>query len=107
MKDSLLLAKLNGCEIRGNDWVELAKRLYEVTQEKKLLMLSERKLIDDLKAMSDHKSSAGGDPLNGDFKFEITERLGVVNYKIVPELRGLDLEQYRKEGSESWKLSKI
>lgn len=33
------------------------------------------------------------------------ERKGAVDYKKVPELKGIDLEQYRKKSSKSWRLS--
>lgn len=41
----------------------------------------------------------------GNLKVQKLHRVGVVDYSSIPELKGLDLQKYRKEPREYWKIS--
>jgi len=87
---------------QSQEWIDLAKELHETKQMLKHYKLQEAKLRDKLKALSNNKSSVGGE-----YVFTAIERLGNINYKEIPELKTVDLDLYRKESYLSWKLTKI
>jgi putative phage-type endonuclease len=89
------------------EWQEVAKDLKDILAEKKAseerikqLKAREAKLKDILVAISKGENAEGCG-----IKLEKTSRKGTVDYSIIPELDGVDLEQYRKPDSESWKVS--
>lgn len=84
---------------RGDDWIELAKQAMKIQQHRKQLEELEKKLIGDLKELSQNVSSRGGN-----ITFTASIRRGSVDYSIIPELRTVNLENYRKPSTESWKL---
>lgn len=87
---------------RGRCWIETASQLYEARIKLKELREQEEKLCNELKDLSDYKNAYGGNYL-----FTVSMRKGAVDYEVVPELKGIDLEPYRKEDVSSWKLQKI
>ena len=87
---------------RGHEWIEVARELYEVQMLLKQYAAQEKKLKAHLQEMSEHKNAIGGG-----YKFTCIERNGTVNYKLIPELKEVDLDQYRGPGSESWQLRKV
>lgn len=80
---------------------ELAKELWEITQKRKELALQESKIKKALISMAHNKTL-----MLGEFAFIKEMRKGSVLYSAIPELHAIDLEQYRKEDVEVWKLIK-
>jgi len=60
------------------------------------------------KIKSDLKKLCNGTPhMTQSFAFMTDTRKGNVDYSKIPELNGVDLDDYRKKNVVSWKLSKI
>ena len=87
---------------KGRCWIETASQLYDTRLKLKELRLQEENLCTELKDLSDYKNAFGGSYL-----FTVSMRKGAVDYEIVPEIKGVDLEKYRKEDVANWKLQKI
>ena len=84
-------------------WLKLAK---DIGEAKEALEVAQDR-VDALKAMSValaemepfHRQEGGG------MKLTLVCRQGVVDYKAIPELSGVDLNKYRKAPSQSWTLT--
>lgn len=78
----------------AQEWQEINKRMKEYEIRKKEL---EEAMISE----AAHQNSVGGG-------IQITKvvRQGTVDYKSIPELQGVDLNQYRKGPSEYWRVTK-
>ena len=50
------------------------------------------------------ESFNNGQPCWGSYKMSITTRPGAVDYGKIPQLQGVDLESYRKESIQVYKL---
>lgn len=85
---------------RDEAWSNVARDLAKIQQARRDLEAQEKIYIDRLKIMSAGESSE-----YGNFRFEKTIRKGAVDYKSIPELQAIDLEQYRGKEVESWKLT--
>lgn len=83
-------------------WIKTASELYEIQQQRKELQELESVLKADLVRMSHHKTAIGGK-----FVFSLSFRKGSINYKAIPELKNIDLETYRGEKVETWKLQEL
>jgi len=83
-------------------WISSAEAVYKLQQKRKKIEEMERAAIEELKILSQDKTTVGGK-----FLFAKEERKGSIDYKAVPVLRGLDLEPYRKENVIYFKLSII
>lgn len=80
-------------------WVKTAKDLYNLQQQRKNIEKTEKELALLLQKMQSNESlSYGG------MRFFYEERKGLIDYGVVPELIGLDLEPYRKPPIRVWKL---
>jgi len=97
-----VLRKLHNCIERNGEWEAVAKEAFELAKKRKYYGEQEKKLLAILRTMSEQKNSAGGE-----FMFISITRQGSVNYTLIPQLKGLDLEVYRKDEVVSWKLTKI
>lgn len=80
-------------------WKTTAIELAEIQKQRKELEKKEAELATKLKDMSNNES----------YEFEgisyaVSERVGNVEYSKIPELFGIDLEQYRKSSVKVWKL---
>ena len=82
--------------------LEKAKELYRTQVKRKHYERLEATLIDELKYLC-----KGRDFSEAGYSFNRIERKGAVDYGMIPELESVDLEQYRKETIEYWKLSKV
>jgi len=102
MLNNGLVTKLYNCTPQDKEWITIAQEAFEIQQQRKYYATKEKQLLDNLKALADHKNAVGGGYL-----FVGTERKGTVNYSVIPELQTIDLEEYRKEPVVCWKLSKI
>lgn len=87
---------------RNSEWIKVAKELYDAQQMKKHFTSIALSLSDKLKKLSNNENSKGGE-----FLYTAIMTKGGVEYSLIPELQNVDLEQYRKESTMRWKLSKI
>lgn len=85
---------------RDSNWLAKAEACFEVSQKRKYYENLEESLLTELKEMSKNISSAAGK-----YKFVCFEKSGSIDYKSIPQLKGVDLDKYRKPGSVCWKLS--
>lgn len=86
--------------VNNNEWLEIAKRLYNANQQRKELEACEKELSNQLKEMAKHEAySFGG------MRYYYEVRTGNINYKDIPALKDIDLELYRGAPSKIWKLS--
>lgn len=85
---------------QSTEWILKAKELYRIREMRRNMEKMEEELMGQLKVLSGNQSARGGG-----LRFELTERKGQINYKIIPELKEVNLEQYRCEPVYVWKLS--
>ena len=88
------------CVQQNEIWVRAAQDLFDIQQQRKQLEQKEDILIEQLKELSAGLSSYGGG-----YKYEATTRLGSVDYKAIPQLKGVNVDFYRKAATLVWKLS--
>lgn len=81
-------------------WLETASDLLEIQNKIKFLKVKQQMQAKILKQLSGDDGMA----LEG-YKYIPFKRSGVIQYKDIPELKSIDLEQYRGKGVTSWKLS--
>jgi|SRR5665213_272049 len=86
--------------VRDESWARVARDLMKTRQERKKYEEVEAKLMETLKELSQHRSSRFGG-----FVFKSIERKGSVDYTLIPGLKCMDLEVYRRPGTVSWVLS--
>jgi putative phage-type endonuclease len=82
------------------DIATLVERYSSITDQCKELESMKKELLSEIIEKCGDKPSV----ING-HKLTKVERKGSIDYKKVPELKDIDLEAYRKEGSNYWKLS--
>ena len=82
------------------DWLDYAERWKEVTKAIKTLEAEEKELRQALISLADRSSVVGGG-----IRLSKVIRRGSVDYKSVPNLIGVDLEQYRKEPIETFRIA--
>ena len=84
---------------KDNIWLEKAKNLYNIKKQIDELSKMEKSLSLELRDLS------GNDMYQVDnIKYRWEERKGSVDYSLIPELRHIDLDPYRKEPIRIWKL---
>jgi len=76
----------------ADSWIWSKERLIRAQEEEKEFREALLKLCDK-------------NCTNGAVKCQKITRKGSIDYENIPELQGLDLEKYRKESSEYWKIS--
>lgn len=94
-------------EITSKEWEDLSNQ-YAIANESARLCkekLDEYELVkdiikDQLLSLSNNRSAHGSG-----IKLSKSVRRGHIDYARVPQLEGLDLEQYRKPSTESWKIT--
>jgi Golgi nucleoside diphosphatase len=84
---------------RGEKWITKAREYAMVKKSLKELQENERKLQAQLIELSEGVDSKGGG-----YIFTCTERKGSVQYKDIPELKGVNLEQFRGDSVNVWKI---
>jgi putative phage-type endonuclease len=77
------------------EWLLLAKEFLELSDLEEKKEMIRKKLI----ALSGNSNSIGGG-----IKLSKITRKGNVDYKAIPELKGLDLEKYRKGNIETYRI---
>lgn len=83
----------------GPQWKKLASRFIHVSSELQNLQREEKAIREQLISMCDGQSSMGGG-----VKVSKCIRKGNVDYSQIPELKGLNLESFRKKTTEYWKV---
>ena len=83
-------------------WHERAKELYNVRIILKKYETLEKKLKDELIAMSSDRTT-----YNEEYVWERKERAGTVDYAKIIKDYSIEKEKYRKESIVSWKLSRL
>lgn len=86
--------------IRGKEWIEVAAKLKETSDKITFLEGKKKELSKLLQELSEFKDSCGGG-----YEYKSSERVGTINYKIIPELQGIDLNPYRGVNLNIWRLT--
>lgn len=82
------------------DFIEKAKKLLDLRHNRRLLEQQEDDLTKELIA------KAGGlNVIGGGIQITKVLRKGLVDYGAIPEIKGIDLEKWRKESKESWRIT--
>lgn len=80
------------------EWIDLENELYEI------LILSERESV----IRSRMIELCEGRPTRGrHLKFNPIRKKGAVDYSLIPQLNGVDLEKFRKPTTTQWRLDKL
>lgn len=89
--------------IKQNEvWVKKAREVFDLQQKRKMLEAQEEQAIAELKELTGNLNSFGGG-----FKYESATRAGTVDYKAIPQLKGVNLDIYRKPPVVYWKLTYV
>lgn len=82
------------------EWKKHAERITLLRREIKSLQKEEKLILENLISVCDQGRATGcGISLNK------IKRKGSIDYKIIPELEGVEVEKYRKKGSEYWSVT--
>lgn len=87
--------------VRNDVWINKAQELFNLQESIKRLEQQASIVKEELSKLSKNKPSCGGG-----FIYEMIPRKGSVDYAKVPQLQGVDLDQYRKEDVVMWRLKK-
>ena len=91
------------CEKRNDsEWTITALEYRQITQEIKALEKRQKQLRDALISMSDHANSIGGG-----LQVQQCVRKGAVAYSEIPQLQGIDLDKYRGDLVQYWKVTEV
>ena len=85
---------------RDGIWIDKARELARLKQSIKQLEAMELLVSQQLKELSN-----GVDAKGGGYIFACTYRKGSVQYKDIPELKSVNLDQFRGPAVETWKLT--
>jgi hypothetical protein len=83
-------------------WNELASELISIKRELRDLQQREQEIKNLLVGMCGHANSTGGG-----IQVQKIVKKGCIRYSLVQELQGVDLEQYRDQATEYWKVSEL
>jgi hypothetical protein len=89
-------------EERKQQWTDTATELWELKLQYKRIGEIISQLESKLKLISHHETFS-----DGVYIYEKTFQKGTVQYKDIPELKGIDVDIYRGPEVERWKLSKV
>jgi len=87
---------------RDSRWYTNAKRLLDLKEKMKELKEEEKTLEHFLRELSCNENS-----YFKDLRYASSRRKGNVDYSKIPELKGVDLEAFRKPSAEVWRLARI
>lgn len=99
IKAALLIAEKDFRPSTNEQWNMIADKLYTIQKEQSNLDAQARLLKKELITLSRDKNTCGAE-----YYFQQEERRGSVDYSAIPELKSVDLEQYRKKPVKSWRL---
>jgi len=97
-----MIHKIHNCIQKDKQWIDTASKAFKMAQMRKFYEHEERKLKKELQLLSDNQNAYGGE-----FMLVKQERKGIVIYKDIPELRHVNLDEYRGDPVVSWRLTKI
>lgn len=83
-----------------NTFTTSAAELLELKEKIKYLKDKEKALLEQLKTTCNYQTTL----CNG-YKFELIERKGLIQYSKIEALKAIDLEPYRGNPINAWKLS--
>ena len=83
-----------------NTWIEKAKELYNLKVKIRRLEEQACDLMNELVELSSHQEKE----VSG-FELKQLVRPGSIEYKVIPQLTGIDLNRYRKSSVIYWKLN--
>jgi hypothetical protein len=86
---------------QGGEWLELAAELLPILETQKRCEKREKEIRDRLIAIAGDKNAIGGG-----IKITRIPRAGAIDYGRIECLKDLDLNQYRKETTITWRISK-
>lgn len=82
-------------------WIDqLCSEYQMIIEEEKMIKSKKEEIIEQIKKVQKNSKT-------NLFKITKSFRKGVIDYEKIPELQGVNLENYRKESIEVWKISKI
>lgn len=89
-------------QMTSTEWKDCAKDLLQVQEQLSKLQDEERKLRDDLIRQANNRNCEGAG-------IKVTKVIskGHVQYNQIPELKGVDLDKFRKEPSTTYRLTKV
>lgn len=88
--------------IDNTKWINIAHEIYALKSLIKELSTKERSLSISLQSLSNQKDYSAGN-----FVYYKEVKRGTVDYKSIPEIMNIDLDQYRKDDIVSWHLKMI
>ena len=88
--------------VQGPEWISLAQKAFKARQEAKQLSLYEKELTKQLIALCGEKNSRGDNLI-----LQKVERPGAVQYSLIPQLKRVDLDVFRKDPVTAWTLKEI
>lgn len=83
-------------------WMSLAERYNELQSNRKRIELEEKRVKEEMISLQNNQPFQ-----SGRYALDMVVRKGSVNYKDIPELKGIDLESYRGEEVTSWVFKKL
>jgi len=92
-----------GMTQRREKWSKSALELYNLELQYKAL----KKIKDEKKAELVELSKGVASYDKNGFVFKPTEIRGSVNYGLIPYLKEIDLEPYRRDGFTKWKVEQV
>lgn len=87
---------------RNYEWLETAQELYNIKMMIKDLDTKEKTLSELLRSLSNDEDARGGK-----FMYFREQRKGSINYELIPHLKGVNLESFRKQNVIIWKLRMV
>lgn len=79
------------------EWLSIAEQYCQIENQKKTLEIKLATLKEELETKAKHNKVVGGG-----LKFQFIERKGAVQYQKIPQLKNIDLDQYRGAPSTYW-----
>lgn len=87
-------------EKTDENWIEITNKWKNINENIKSLQQEEKECREELIRLSENQSCKG----NGLCLRKIIKK-GPIEYTKIPELIGINLEKYRKESTETWRIS--
>lgn len=93
------LCARDSVERQDDEWTTMSQKWVTVHRQLKSLEKEEKELRNTLIQMTENKNATGGG-----IRLTHSLRRGMVQYQQIPELKEVDLEKYRKDPTEVWRL---
>jgi len=86
---------------QGNEWLKIAEKLYDLKLQKKAIADQEKDLGEMLKESSSHRNAC-----SGLYRYTRSTTIGRVDYKAIPALANVNLDDFRGNTVTSWRIHK-